>query len=120
MGMRFIMEKIHGTCDICGKQGTEHASDYAFGYCTCSMNQVELIRLAAWHAAQRDILLAKAKSSTQLELQFETADSFKQAFSKYRDGQRSMLHSIESYVRSIGYDGVAERIRKRFESHKDN
>ena len=108
------MEKIHGTCDICGKQGTEHASDYAFGYCTCSMNQVELIRLAAWHAAQRDIILHRARDNAQMELPLETHETFKQVWATYRDGQRTMCEAIASYVEQTGHTGLASRIRNKF------
>ena len=50
----------------------------------------------------------------QLELPLETSETFKNAWSDYRNGQRTMLHSVLTFLNSSGYDTVAEKVRKHF------
>lgn len=54
----------------------------------------------------------------QLELPIDAkasaAAEFSMNWAKYRDGQRSMLAGIVSYLETVGHPGLANRVREKF------
>jgi len=52
----------------------------------------------------------------QLELQVgsKTAAEFSMNWAKYRDGQRSMLAGVVSYLETVGHPGLANRVKEKF------
>ncbi len=101
-------------CKHCGKPSFAGPAGYAAPQCICSFTTKELITAAAWHVVQRDTLLRMSRQSQQLELPLETSETFKHAWSDYRNGQRTMLHSVLTFLNLSGYDTVAEKVRKHF------
>ena len=102
------------TCVKCGLPKFNGPAGYAAPQCLCNFTNNELIQAAAWHAAQRDIILHRARDNAQMELPLETHETFKQVWATYRDGQRTMCEAIASYVEQTGHTGLASRIRNKF------
>ena len=53
----------------------------------------------------------------QLELQVGSktaAAEFSMNWAKYRDGQRSTLAGIVSYLETVGHPGLANRVKEKF------
>lgn len=42
------------------------------------------------------------------------AETFNMHWAKYRDGQRTMLSTVVSYIKDTGYEGLANRVHERF------
>ena len=102
------------SCPKCGLPKFSSPAGYAAPQCICTFTNNELIQAAAWHAAQRDIILSRARENVQMELPLETYESFKQVWATYRDGQRTMGEAIASYIEQTGHTGLAGRIRNKF------
>ena len=58
----------------------------------------------------------KQEKPEQLELPVgsKTIAEFNMNWAKYRDGQRSMLQAIVSYLENTGHPGVAKRVKDKF------
>ena len=114
-GLKATINKgLKMTCVKCGLPKFNGPAGYAAPQCLCNFTNNELIQAAAWHAAQRDIILHRARDNAQMELPLETHETFKQVWATYRDGQRTMCEAIASYVEQTGYNGLADRIRNKF------
>jgi hypothetical protein len=109
-----INKEIEMGCKKCGLQKFSGPAGYAAPQCICTFTGNGLIQAAAWHAAQRDIILQRARDNAQMELPLETHETFKNMWATYRDGQRTMCEAISSYVEQTGHTGLALRIKNKF------
>lgn len=102
-------------CGKCKRPVFDGSMDKNGLLCICQFGGDRIVA-AAWHAVQKDLLLRDHREQVQLSLPFESpAEMFNRDWATYKNGQHSMLEAILTYLRNLGYNGLADRVKQKFD-----